>query len=157
MLKEKEPETAANILRCHNRLSVKWHPRNEHRNSTLTIRHYPDQAPVVKMLDSATRWIQQINIRENNCAIHWIEIYLVDRIIYLLNNWDQGSETSAVWNFYAKCHFMGNPMVALRNVCCFSGYQRDRDFVFPVLFFSLNCNILRYIVILAGGEDNLVF
>lgn len=53
--------------------------------------------------------------------------------------------------------FMGNPMVALRNVCCFSGYQRDRDFVFPVLFFSLNCNILRYMVILAGGEDNLVF
>lgn len=52
---------------------------------------------------------------------------------------------------------MGNPMVALRNVCCFSGYQRDRDFVFPVLFFSLNCNILRYMVILAGGEDNLVF
>ena len=39
----------------------------------------------------------------------------------------------------------------------FSGYQRDRDFVFPVLFFSLNCNILRYIVIPAGGEDNLVF
>ena len=56
------------------------------------------------MLDSATHWIQQINIRENNCAIHWIEIYLVDRIIYLLNNWDQGSETSAVWNlsFYGE-------------------------------------------------------
>ena len=39
----------------------------------------------------------------------------------------------------------------------FSGYQRDRDFVFPVLFFSLNCDILRYIVIPADGEDNLVF
>ena len=39
----------------------------------------------------------------------------------------------------------------------FSGYQRDRDFVFPVFFFGLNCNILRYMAIPAGGEDNLVF
>ena len=39
----------------------------------------------------------------------------------------------------------------------FSGCQRDRDFVFLVLFFGLNCNMLRYMVIPAGGEDNLVF
>lgn len=39
----------------------------------------------------------------------------------------------------------------------FSGYQRDRDFVFFFLFFGLNFNILRYMVIPASGEDNLVF
>ena len=26
-------------------------------------------------------------MREINCAIHWIEIYPVDSVIYLLNNW----------------------------------------------------------------------
>ena len=34
--------------------------------------------------------IQCISIRETNCAIHWIGIYLVDSAIHLLNNWDQG-------------------------------------------------------------------
>ena len=32
---------------------TKWHLRNEHRNSILTIRHYPD-------LDSASDWMKQI-------------------------------------------------------------------------------------------------
>ena len=32
--------------------------------------------------------IQWIIIRETNCANHWIEIYLVDSAIHLLNNWD---------------------------------------------------------------------
>ena len=26
---------------------------------------------------------------ENDCDIHWIEIYLVDSAIHLLNNWNQ--------------------------------------------------------------------
>ena len=30
--------------------------------------------------------IQRISIRETNLHIHWIEIYLVDSVIYLLNN-----------------------------------------------------------------------
>ena len=28
-----------------------------------------------------------ISIRETNCTIHWIEIYTVDSVIHLLNNW----------------------------------------------------------------------
>ena len=32
---------------------TKWHLRNEHRNTILTIRHYPD-------LDSASDWMKQI-------------------------------------------------------------------------------------------------
>ena len=31
--------------------------------------------------------IQQINIREANCVIQWIEIYSVDSIIHFSNNW----------------------------------------------------------------------
>ena len=33
--------------------------------------------------------IQWIGMRKMNCAIQWIEIYLKDSVIYLLNNWDQ--------------------------------------------------------------------
>ena len=28
-------------------------------------------------------------MRKMNCAIQWIEIYLMDSVIHLLNNWDQ--------------------------------------------------------------------
>ena len=27
------------------------------------------------------------SVRETNCAIQWIVIYLVDSVVYLLNNW----------------------------------------------------------------------
>ena len=33
--------------------------------------------------------IQRISIRETNCAIQRIEIYPVDSLIHLLNNWGQ--------------------------------------------------------------------
>ena len=33
---------------------------------------------------------------ENDCDIHWIEIYLVDSAIHLLNNWNQ----IANWSMY---------------------------------------------------------
>ena len=33
--------------------------------------------------------IQWISISKTNCTTHWIEIYLVDRAIHLLNNWGQ--------------------------------------------------------------------
>ena len=49
------------------------------------------QAPVVQILDIVLSTgfitIQQINIREANCVIQWIEIYSVDSIIHLSNNW----------------------------------------------------------------------
>ena len=35
--------------------------------------------------------MQRTSIRESSCDIHWIEIHLVDRIIYLLNKWRQKS------------------------------------------------------------------
>ena len=35
--------------------------------------------------------IQRTSIRESNCVIQWIEIHLVDSIIYLLNKWRQKS------------------------------------------------------------------
>ena len=41
-------------------------------------------APCVQTLDSTIQWI---SIRESNYVMHWIEIYLVDNIIHLLNNW----------------------------------------------------------------------
>ena len=31
--------------------------------------------------------MQRINIRQNNCVTHWIEIYPVDGVIRHLNNW----------------------------------------------------------------------
>ena len=33
--------------------------------------------------------MQWKSIRETNCVMHWVEIYLVDSIIHLLNNWPQ--------------------------------------------------------------------
>ena len=49
-------------------------------------------ASVVQKLDRAIHWIisiQWISIRETNCTIQWVEIYMVDRAIQLLNNWGQ--------------------------------------------------------------------
>ncbi len=31
--------------------------------------------------------MQWISANKTNCAIHWIAIYPVDSVIYLLNNW----------------------------------------------------------------------
>ena len=50
------------------------------------------QVPVVQKLDY---FIQRVNhyptdklsIRQTDCVIRWIEIYLVDSVIHLLNNW----------------------------------------------------------------------
>ena len=50
------------------------------------------QVPVLQKLDY---FIQRVNhyptdklsIRETDCVIRWIEIYLVDSVIHLLNNW----------------------------------------------------------------------
>ena len=81
----------------------------------------------------------------------------MDRIVYLLNNWDQGSETSAVWNFYAGCHFVENPMVALQNVCCFFRLPKRQGFCFSGLVLWLTLQYFKIMVIPAGGEDNLVF
>ena len=33
--------------------------------------------------------MQRISIRKTNCTIQWIEIYPVDSVINLLNNWGQ--------------------------------------------------------------------
>ena len=41
-------------------------------------------APVLQKLHST---VQQINIGETNCIIHWIGIYPVDNFIHLFNNW----------------------------------------------------------------------
>ena len=41
---------------------------------------------VVQKMDSA---IHCISMRKMNCTIQWIEIYLMDSVIHLLNNWDQ--------------------------------------------------------------------
>ena len=51
-----------------------------------------NQAPVVQKLDSAIHRINHYSVdkyRENNYAIHWIEIYMVGSAIHLLNNWRQ--------------------------------------------------------------------
>ena len=49
------------------------------------------QAPVVQKLDSAIHRINpyptDISVSETNCAIQCIEVYPVDSIINLLNNW----------------------------------------------------------------------
>ena len=43
-------------------------------------------ALVVQEMDSTIQWI---SMRKMNCALPWIEIYLMDSVIHLLNNWDQ--------------------------------------------------------------------
>ena len=48
-----------------------------------TVSKVTFQASVAQKLDSAIH-----NIKETNCAIHWIEIYPVDSTIHLLNDWD---------------------------------------------------------------------
>ena len=60
------------------------------------------QATVVKTLGSA---IQLLNhypwIRKTNCVIHWIAIYPVDNVIYLLNNWGQ-------LHWHGNVHFLNS-------------------------------------------------
>ena len=43
-------------------------------------------APVVQMLDNAIHRINHYPVNRTNHAIHWIVIYLVDRVIQPLNN-----------------------------------------------------------------------
>ena len=38
-------------------------------------------------MESDTVTIQWISIRKTNCAAQWIEIYPMDSVIHLLNNW----------------------------------------------------------------------
>ena len=45
--------------------------------------------------------MQRTIIRESNCVIYWIEIHLVDSIIYLLNKWRQKS-----YHHLPACHFL---------------------------------------------------
>ena len=62
-----------------------------------------DQAPLVQMLDSAIQQIitiQLINIWETNCTVHWIEIYPVDSVIHLLNNWGQANRLMFYFGVY---------------------------------------------------------
>ena len=89
------------------------------KRTTIPLKRYTLQAPVIQTLDSTIHQapvvqkmdsaIQQINIRDTNCTIHWIttqwisirdtncviqriEIYPVDSVIHLLNNWVQKSK-----------------------------------------------------------------
>ena len=58
--------------------------------SFLKIYSVLNLPPVVQTLDSTIHRINYYpadNIREINCTIHWVEIYLVDSVIQLLNNW----------------------------------------------------------------------
>ena len=62
------------------------------------------QAAVVKTLDSANHRLNHypwISIRESNCVIHWIAIYSVDNVIYLLNNWGQ-------LHWHGNVHFLNS-------------------------------------------------
>ena len=50
------------------------------------------QVPVVQKLDYFMQRVNhyrtdKLSIRETDCIIQWIEIYLVDSVIHLLNNW----------------------------------------------------------------------
>ena len=49
-------------------------------------------APVVPKLDSVIHWVNHYPVekyyRETNCALYWIDIYPMDSVIPLLNNWD---------------------------------------------------------------------
>ena len=50
------------------------------------------QVPVVQKLDYFTQRVNhcptnKLSIGETDCIIQWIEIYLVDSVIHLLNNW----------------------------------------------------------------------
>ena len=81
----------------------------------------------------------------------------MDSVIHLLNNWARVVKRQQYGISVPGVILWRIQWWHCRMFAVFSGYQRDRDFVLPVLFFSLNCNILRYMVIPAGGEDNLVF
>ena len=58
-----------------------------------SLKHGPaDLAPVVQKMDSAIHQINRYPWDKNwgnqlRCAIQWIEIYLVDSAIHLLNDW----------------------------------------------------------------------
>ena len=71
-----------------------------------------DLVPVLQklMLDYAIHWVNHhpvdtaaVSIRETNCAIHhWIEIYVVDRVIHLFNNCSLLAPASSFKSFYCS-------------------------------------------------------
>ena len=88
------------FLFCHTKT---WHLALEFAVSSIVYpwmkpcvsfcyKSFINLASVVQKLDRAIHWIisiQWISIRETNCTIQWVEIYMVDRAIQLLNNWGQ--------------------------------------------------------------------
>ena len=65
------------------------------------------QAPVVQKLDSAIHRINpypmDISVSETNCAIQCIEVYPVDSVINLLNNWGQEKVSSETYKTNQLC------------------------------------------------------
>ena len=65
--------------------------------SWIAIKRYPP--------DKINYYPEWINIRETNCPIHWIEIYQVDSIMLLSNNWAQDIIIYFLyrtWKFFAE-------------------------------------------------------
>jgi len=54
---------------------------------------------------------QHINDKKTKYTIHWIVIYLVDRVIHSLNNWDQTFK-SKVWHIHTM-HLTTSTLLAL--------------------------------------------
>ena len=82
-----------------------------------------------------------INIRKTNCAIQWIEIYPIDSVIHLVNNWGQFNIFTSHRHFARVGRYRRKilPMKAdeirtspasfeLRNCCVKIKAVRDRDF-----------------------------
>ena len=70
-------------------------------------------APVVRKVDSAIHRMNHYpadSVRETNCAIQWIVIYLVDSVIHLVYNWglmsnSVAAELTTKWlNFTLGCN-----------------------------------------------------
>ena len=84
-------------------------------------------APVLRKLHST---IQQINIRETSCIIHWMGIYPVDNFIHPFNNWDLVYEdrTLVAWMIFPKVTVTSLPL----------GFM-------PWLLSCLQCTVLKLV------------
>ena len=93
--------------------------------------------------------MQRTSIRESNCDIHWIEIHLVDSIIYFLNKWRQKS-----YHHLPACHFLFYFQLGLYTETSWSHLQElqvqthNMTISFVALFFIVTSNGFSVIALL---------
>ena len=103
------------------------------------------QAPVVQRLDKAIHRINRYPLdkywQNKLHAIHWIEIYPVDRDINLSNNWGQLSSLLQHNSFFYK----NSSLFIVRTTCQFGSRLWNIFKIYALYMFLLYCDFIDII------------